>query len=283
VGVGVGGEVRSLSGRALVDSGLAGGGWERVRKPVMATSNDIKKALFLCACRVLDGVRCGGDVLGEGAGEKSAQMEGGENGGGGGGGGGKRGQRRGMFQQPLAKGGQKGVDEHAGEGECARSCLGGACGGGGGIGGAWLHGDQGSEIAGDRMDVDNGGGGGDTAAGCSPPPTDLSASRTLPGQTRNEPPAAHPDGSCIGSQVAVAAASRVLLVTEQGVVLQVAEESRAHVMAGLQAAFARVGWPCCDQERAGEAGREAEEGDATEEQINPTIRFAHGLRLGALA
>jgi len=47
-------ELRSISGRLLVDTTLASGGWERVRKVVSATSNDLKKALFLSVCHVMD-------------------------------------------------------------------------------------------------------------------------------------------------------------------------------------------------------------------------------------
>ena len=46
-------QVRSVSGRLLVDSSLPVAGWERVRKAVAATCNDIKKALLLSACQGL--------------------------------------------------------------------------------------------------------------------------------------------------------------------------------------------------------------------------------------
>ena len=51
---GGGKELRSISGRLLLDTTLASGGWERVRKVVSATSNDLKKALFLSVCHVMD-------------------------------------------------------------------------------------------------------------------------------------------------------------------------------------------------------------------------------------
>lgn len=179
-----------------MDSSLAGGGWERVKRPVLATSHDLKKALFLCACEVVERER-------RKAGRAHARTVGAQG------------------NRPTIAGGEgeEGALSSAEVG-CSGQCKDAGREGSGGVDG--------------------------------------------PGAAR-----------C--SVTAGSWASRMLTVSEQGVLLQVAQESVADVISGIQSAFALVEWPVCDEERS--ATHQC--GGATELQ-NPTIRCVHGIRFGSL-
>lgn len=179
-----------------MDSSLAGAGWERVKRPVLATSHDLKKALFLCACEVVErerGKASRAHVRPVGAQDNRTTIAGGEGG---------------------------GAALSSAEAGCGGQCKEAGRSGSGGIDG--------------------------------------------PGEA-----------SC--SVMAGGWATRMLTVSDQGVLLQVAQESVADVISGIESAFALVEWPNCDEERSATHQR----GGATELQ-NPTIRCVHGVRFGSL-
>ena len=202
-----------------MDSSLAAGGWHRVRMPVMATAHELKKALFLCCCRVLRALRREGTV------SIARRTKGGKN-------------------EGTRIAGQEAEGWEAGE--CALWDAGVGCGEGS-SGGAGRGAAGGDEVA-DRQ------GEAGTGTGC-----------------------------CASDE-----ASRVLLVTEDGVLLQVAHERIAHVMSGIESAFGRVEWPRCDGElsstleRGNVAGSNACHNTNHDALPSPNIRCLHGLRFGCL-
>ena len=171
---------------------LAGGGWERVRTVVLASSHDLKKAVYLCASNVLAAQAARAGRGGGGCGRHANDAQGCLKPGGHG---------LGMGQDP------------SGGGVC--------CGGGGG-------------------GRDEGGGGVD------------------------------------------AGESRCVLVTNQGVLLQVCEERVVEVMSELRSAVAAVEWW---PEEAGD-GTGAQEalacGSSTSVVGDALVNFVCGYRFGAL-
>jgi hypothetical protein len=171
---------------------LAGGGWERVRMLVQASLHDIKKAVYLCACKVLAAVAAragrGGGGCGENVGDARCR---------------------------------KAVDHSLAWGQDPVT--------GGRMGCGW-----GPEV------MDDEGGGGD------------------------------------------AGESRCVLVTDQGVLLQVGEERVAEVMAELRSAVAAVEWWPEDGGDRNGAQEDLTCGSSTSVVGDAMVNFLCGYRCGAL-